>query len=41
MSKEKKKVENVAEKSGEAVGRGVKKSTKAVNDFAKGIKKEK
>jgi hypothetical protein len=39
MSKEKKKIENVAEKSGEDVGRSVKKGAKAVNDFGKGIKK--
>jgi hypothetical protein len=39
MLGDKKKVENAAEKTGEAVGRGVKKGTKAVNDFGKGIKK--
>ena len=39
MSENKKKVENTAEKAGEAIGRGVKKSAKAVNDFGKGIKK--
>ncbi|MGD0646212.1 MAG: hypothetical protein ABSA75_15055 [Candidatus Bathyarchaeia archaeon] len=40
MPGEKKKIENAAEKTGEAVGRGIKKSAKAVNDFGKGIKKE-
>ncbi len=39
MSAEKKKGENPAEKTGEAVGKGVRKSAKAVNDFGKGIKK--
>ena len=37
---EKKKVESAAEKTGEAVGKGVKKSAKAVEDLGKGIKKE-
>ena len=40
MPQEKKKIENAAEKTGEAVGKGIKKSTKAVNDLGKGIKKE-
>ena len=44
MSEEKKKVENAAdktaaEKTGEAVGKGIRKSAKAVNDFGKGMKK--
>lgn len=40
MSNTKKKVENVAEESGEAVGKGIKRGAKAVDDFGKGIKKE-
>ena len=40
MSETKKKVESAAEKTGEAVGKGIKKGAKAVNDFGKGIKKE-
>jgi hypothetical protein len=39
MSEKKKKVEDAAEKTGEAVGKGIKKGAKAVNDFGKGIKK--
>jgi hypothetical protein len=39
MPEEKKKVEHVASKAGEAVGKGIKKSAKAVNDLGKGIKK--
>jgi hypothetical protein len=39
MSEKKKKVENAAEKTGEAVGKGIKKGAKAVNDLGKGIKK--
>jgi hypothetical protein len=39
MPEEKKKVENAAEKTGEAVGKGIKKGAKAVGDFGKGIKK--
>ena len=39
MPEKKKKVENAAEKTGEAVGKGIKKGTKAVNDLGKGIKK--
>jgi hypothetical protein len=39
MSENKKKIENSAEKAGEAIGAGVKKSAKAVNNFGKGIKK--
>ena len=39
MSENEEKVENFAEKTGDAIGRGVKKSAKAVNDFGKGIKK--
>ena len=30
----------LAEKTGEAVGKGIKKGAKAVNDLGKGIKKE-
>jgi hypothetical protein len=40
MPDEKKKVENAAEKTGEAIGKGVKDSAKAVNNLGKGIKKE-
>jgi hypothetical protein len=39
MSEKKKKVENVAEKTGDAIGKGIRKSAKAVNDFGKGLKK--
>jgi len=35
MSKDKEKVENVAEKTGEAIGRGAKKGAKAVNDLVR------
>ena len=40
----KKKVENAAdktaaEKTGDAIGKGIRKSAKAVNDFGKGMKK--
>ena len=40
MPEEKKKVEDAAEKTGEAVGKGVRKGAKAVNDLGKGVKKE-
>jgi len=40
MPENKKKVEDAAEKTGEAVGKGVKKGAKAVSDFGKGVKKE-
>ena len=40
MPDEKKKVENAAEKTGEAVGKGIRKGAKAVSDFGKGVKKE-
>jgi len=40
MPEDKKKVENAAEKTGEAIGRGLKKGAKAVEDVGKGIKKE-
>ena len=40
MPGEKKKVANAAEKTGEAVGKGIKKGAKAVEDVGKGIKKE-
>jgi len=39
MPGKKEKVEGAAEKTGEAVGKGLKKGAKAVNDFGKGIKK--
>ena len=37
---EKKKVENAAKETGEAVGKDIKRGAKAVDDFGKGIKKE-
>jgi hypothetical protein len=37
---EKKNVENAAEKTGEAIGKGIKKGAKAVENVGKGIKKE-
>jgi len=40
MPEEKKKVENAAEKTGEAIGKGIKKTAKAAEDLGKGIKKE-
>jgi hypothetical protein len=40
LPENKKKVENAAEKTGEAVGKGIKRSAKAVSDFGKGVKKE-
>jgi hypothetical protein len=40
MPDEKKKVENTAEKTGEAASKGIKKGAKAVNDLGKEIKKE-
>ncbi|MGA2385531.1 MAG: hypothetical protein ABSG33_03250 [Candidatus Bathyarchaeia archaeon] len=40
MVDEKKKIENAAEKTGEAVGKGIKRGAKAVEDFGKGVKKE-
>jgi hypothetical protein len=40
MPDNKKKVENAAEKTGEAVGKGIKTGAKAVSDFGKGVKKE-
>ena len=40
MPGKKKKVENAGEKTGKAVGEGIKKGAKAVNDVGKGIKKE-
>jgi len=40
MPEEKKKVEHAAEKTGEVIGKGIKKGAKAVNDLGKGIKKE-
>jgi hypothetical protein len=39
MPGKKEKVEGAAEKTGEAVGKGLKKGAKAVDDFGKGIKK--
>jgi hypothetical protein len=39
MSETAKKIESGAEKTGEAIGAGVKKGAKAVNDFGKGIKR--
>jgi len=40
MPEEKKRIENAAERTGEAVGKGIKKGAKAVVDFGKGVKKE-
>ena len=40
MPSEKKKVESAAKKTGEAVGKGIKKGAKAIEDVGKGIKKE-
>jgi len=40
MPEDKKKVENAAEKTVEAIGKGLKKCAKAVEDVGKGIKKE-
>lgn len=39
MSDNKRNVENAAGKTGDAVGKGIRKGAKAVNDFGKGIKK--
>ena len=38
MREKKEKVEDASEKTGEAVGKGVKKGTKAINDCGKRIK---
>ncbi|MGD0450007.1 MAG: hypothetical protein ABSA79_02985 [Candidatus Bathyarchaeia archaeon] len=40
MPKTKKKVENAAEETGKAIGKGFKRGVKAVDDFGKGTKKE-
>jgi hypothetical protein len=40
MPDKKKKVEGAAERTGEAVGGGLKKGAKAVEDFGRGIKKK-
>jgi len=39
MPENKKKIENAAEKTGEAIGKGVKRGAKDVSGFGKGIKK--
>ena len=39
MSTKKEKIENAAEKTGEAIGKDLKKGAKAANDFGKGLKK--
>jgi hypothetical protein len=39
MSEEKKKIGNAAEKTGELVGKDIKKGAEAVSDFGKGVKK--
>jgi hypothetical protein len=39
MPRKKEKVEGAVEKTGEAVGKSLKKGAEAVNDFGKGIKK--
>jgi hypothetical protein len=41
MPENTKKIENAAEKTGEAICKGIKKGAKDVEDFGKGIKKEK
>ena len=40
MPKKKEKVEGAAEKTGEAIGRGLKEGARVVNRVGKGIKKE-
>ena len=40
LPEDKKKVENAAERTGEAIGKGIKKGAKAVSDFGKGVRKE-
>ena len=40
MADKKKKVENAAEETGEAFGKGIKRGAKAVDSFEEGIKKE-
>ena len=37
----KEKIENAAEKTGEVIGKDIKKGVKAANDFAKGLKNPK
>ena len=39
MSTKKEKIENAAEKTGDAIGKNIKKGAKATNDFGKGLKK--
>ena len=39
VSEEKKVAETTSEKTGEAVGRGIRKGAKALNDLGKGIRK--
>lgn len=39
MSTKKEKIENAAEKTGEELGKDIKKGAKAANDFGKGLKK--
>jgi hypothetical protein len=39
MSTKKEKIENAAEKTGEEIGKDIKKGAKAANDFGKGLKK--
>lgn len=39
MPENKKKIENAAEKTGKAIGKGVKRGAKDVSGFGKGIKK--
>jgi hypothetical protein len=39
MSTKKEKIENVAEKTGEEIGKDIKKGAKAANDFGQGLKK--
>jgi hypothetical protein len=39
MSIKKEKIENAAEKTGEVIGKDIKKGAKVANDFGKGLKK--
>jgi hypothetical protein len=39
MPTKKEKIENAAEKTGEVIGKDIKKGAKAANDFGKGLKK--
>jgi hypothetical protein len=39
MSTTKEKIENTVDKTGEAIGKDIKKGAKVANDFGKGLKK--